>query len=196
MEPQKITKIYVPYLLAVIFGPLLIAIAFTVLCIWARLGNVSIIVSVVIDMGCIFWWIFGPEQIYKNTKRKYLSELDSSGFVRNHTFNADNCTVAADIEYGKIAMIFKWNPKQYYVLPANHITNLWVDDGKMLGGSSRVSFLFIVDGVKVRVNTFTSNKIWSMSSNYILEGISKADLMVENLRRAYAAANGGNAPQV
>lgn len=196
MEPQKIKKIYVPYLLAVIFGPLLIATAFTVLCIWAKLGNVSVIISVMIDMGCIFWWIAGPDQIYKNAKRKYLKELDDSGFVRNHTFNADGCTVAADVVNGKIAMIFKWNPKAYYVLPANHITNLWVDDGKMMGGSSRVSFLFIVDGVKVRVNTFTSNKIWSMSSNYILEGISKADLMVENLRHAYAAANGGNAPQI
>lgn len=196
MEPQKITKVYVPYLLAVIFGPLLIATAFTILCIWAKLGNVSIFISVAIDMGCIFWWIFGTEQIYKNTKRKYLSELDNSGFVRNHTFNADSCTVAADVVNGKIAMIFKWNPKEYYVLPANHITNLWVDDGKMLGGSSRVSFLFIVDGVKVRVNTFTSNKVWSMTSNYILEGISKADLMVENLRRAYAAANGENVSQI
>ena len=78
------------------------------------------------------------------------------------------------------------------ILPANRITNLWVDDGKMLGGSSGVSFLFIIDGVKVRVNTFTSNKIWSMNSNYIREGISKAETMVENLRRAYAAANGEN----
>lgn len=196
MEPQKIRKVYVPYLLATIFGPLLIAAAFTALCVWAKLGNVSITISVLIDIGCIFWWIFGTEQIYKNTKRKYLSELDNSGFVRNHTFNADSCTVAADVVNGKIAMIFKWNPKEYYVLPANHITNLWVDDGKMLGGSSRVSFLFIVDGVKVRVNTFTSNKVWSMTSNYILEGISKADLMVENLRRAYAAANGENVSQI
>lgn len=192
MEPQKITKIYVPYLLANIFGPILVAALFTGLCIWAGMSGVTAVVMVVIDMGCIFWWCFGPNELFKNTKRKYLKELDDSGFVRNHTFNADGCTVAADIVNGKIAMIFKWNPKQYYVLLANHISNLWVDDGKMMGGTSRVSFLFIVDGVKVRVNTFTSNRIWSMSSNYVLEAISKADLMVENLRRAYAAANGGN----
>lgn len=192
MEPQKITKIYVPYLLANIFGPILVAALFTGLCIWAGMNGVTAVIMIVIDLGCFFWWCFGPNELFKNTKRKYLKELDDSKFVRNHTFNADGCTVAADIVNGKIAMIFKWNPKQYYVLPANHITNLWVDDGKMLGGTSRVSFLFIVDGVKVRVNTFTSNRVWSMSSNYVLEAISKADLMVENLRHAYAAANGGN----
>lgn len=192
MEPQKIKKIYVPYLLANIFGPILVAALFTGLCIWAGMNSLTATIMIVIDLGCVFWWCFGPNELFKNTKRKYLKELDDSSFVRNHTFNADGCTVAADTVNGKIAMIFKWNPKQYYVLPANHITNLWVDDGKMLGGTSRVSFLFIVDGVKVRVNTFTSNRVWSMSSNYVLEAISKADLMVENLRHAYAAANGGN----
>lgn len=192
MEPQKIKKIYMPYLLENIFGPILIAIVFTGLCFWAGMNSVTATVMVVIDFGCILWWCFGPNELFKNTKGKFLQEIDNSGFVRNHTFNADGCTVAADTVNGKLALIFKWNPKRYYVLPANHITNLWVDDGKMLGGTSRVSFLFIVDGIKVRVNTFTSNKIWSMSSNYVLEGISKADLMVENLRRAYAAANGVN----
>ncbi|MCH5275382.1 MAG: hypothetical protein J1E65_06045 [Lachnospiraceae bacterium] len=192
MEPQKIRKVYVPYLLENIFGPILVGAIFTGLGIWAGMNGVTTVIIVVIYMGCFFWWCFGPAELYKNTKRKHLQELDGSGFIRNHTFNADGCTVAADVVNGKIAIIFKWNPKQYYVLPANHITNLWVDDGKMLGGSSRVSFLFIVDGVKVRVNTFTSNRVWSMSSNYILEAISKADLMVENLRKAYVAANGGN----
>ena len=53
-----------------------------------------------------------------------------------------------------------------------------------LAGSSRVSFLFTIDGVRIRVNTFTSNKRWRMDSDYILTGISKADMMAEVLEEA------------
>ena len=67
-----------------------------------------------------------------------------------------------------------------------------MDDGcsgaGFLKGSSRVSFLFVVDGIKIRVNTFTSNKRWRMDSNYILTGISKADMMVDVLKSAGAQA--------
>ena len=52
-------------------------------------------------------------------------------------------------------------------------------------GSGRVSFLFDVDGVKIRVNTFTSNQRWRMDSNYILTAISKADMMVKILEEAH-----------
>ena len=51
-------------------------------------------------------------------------------------------------------------------------------------GSSRVSFLFNIDDVKIRVNTFTSNQRWRMDSEYILTGISKADMMVEVIEKA------------
>ena len=51
-------------------------------------------------------------------------------------------------------------------------------------GSSRVSFLFNIDDVKIRVNTFTSNQRWRMDSDYILTGISKADMMVEVIETA------------
>lgn len=64
----------------------------------------------------------------------------------------------------------------------------WVDDGLsgagFMAGSSRVSFLFIIDGIKVRVDTFTSNQRFKMDSDYILTGISKADMMVEMIEKA------------
>lgn len=158
------------YLLENIFGPILITVFFIGLGFWAGMGSVVIAVEVVIVIGCILWWIFGPEQIFQDKRRQYLKEIDSSDFVRSRTYNAGNITLAADLENGKIAMIFKWNPKQYYVLPANHITDLWVDESKTVEGSCMRSFLLIVDGVKIRVNT--------------------VDVMMENLRKACAAANG------
>lgn len=56
-------------------------------------------------------------------------------------------------------------------------------------GSQRVRFCFILDGVRINVNTFISNTRYKMTDNYILDGISKADLMVEVLNDAKANAN-------
>jgi len=72
------------------------------------------------------------------------------------------------------------------------VERAWVDDGKsgagIFAGSGRVSFLFTVDGIKVRVNTFTSNQRWRMDSEYILTGISKADMMVKIIEEAKTKA--------
>ncbi|HIY72957.1 MAG TPA: hypothetical protein H9826_03120 [Candidatus Intestinimonas merdavium] len=115
-------------------------------------------------------------------------ELDAKGFVRNHTFKGSDCTVIVDAENGQIALLFRWNPFAYFVLPTSRISKAWVDDGRFgagfMEGSNRVSFLFLADGVKVRVNTFFSNKRWRMDSDYILTGISKADMMVKILEAA------------
>lgn len=190
MEQQKIQKVNIVYALLVILIPLAIMIGLLVASILWIEGDAGIALWSVGIIGGILWFIIGPDQIYRKKRDKRMKELDASGYVRNHTFNADGCTVAVDVAHGKIAMVFKWNPSNCFVLPANRITNVWVDDGKMMGGTRRVSFLFIVDGVKVRVNTFTSNRSWSMKSNYVLEALSKADMMIERLQAAYQTAQG------
>ena len=55
-------------------------------------------------------------------------------------------------------------------------------------GSSRVRFLFSIEGITIKVNTFTSNRRWRMDSDYILTAISKADVMVKSLLAAGAQA--------
>lgn len=190
MEQKKIKKVNVPYLLASIFGPIIALVLVIVLMAVIPVVEVATVIFMVVFVASCIWWGMGPKRLYLKKKEEKLKELDASGFVRNHTFNADGCTVAVDVVHGKIAMVFMWNPSECYVLPANRITRMWVDDGKAVTGTSRVSFLFIVDDVKVRVNTFTSNRTWSMNSNYVLEAISKADMMIESLKAAYAAAQG------
>ena len=49
--------------------------------------------------------------------------------------------------------------------------------------------LFKVDDVKIRVNTFTSNQRWRMDSDYILTGISKADMMAKVIEEAKKNSN-------
>lgn len=192
METQeKLQKINLVYLLLNIFGPL------TVLVLAVALGVVlpqqaGVICAMIGFAFAVCWWAFLGRKVYDGTKKKKLAELEGQGFTRNHTFNADGCTVAVDLNKGQIAILFRWNPGKVYVRPAKQITKVWVDDGRggagFLEGSSRVSFLFTVDGMTIRVNTFTSNKRWRMDSDYILTGISKADMMAEALKSAGAGA--------
>ncbi len=192
METQKIQKVNPLYLLANIFIPILALVLVSVLGVLLipNSGVASVIIMVVL-FASIIWWSIGIGKVYEKKREAKLKELDAKGFTRNHTFNADGCTVAVDAVHGSIAMVFKWNPSQCFVIPANRVGKMWVDDGKSpLGGTSRVSFLFMVDEMKIRVNTFTSNKVWSMKSNYVLEALSKADMMIETLKAAYNAAQG------
>ena len=68
----------------------------------------------------------------------------------------------------------------------------WAEDGAggagFMRGTNRVGFLFLIDNVKVRVNTFTSNQRWKMDDPKILEAISKADMMVQILETAKQAS--------
>lgn len=189
MEQEKIKKVNVLYLLACIFLPIIAIVLASVISVILLPSGAGSVVIMVFLLAAILWWAIGINKVHDKKKEEKLKELDSQGFVRNHTFNSDSCTVAVDVEHGKIALTFKWNPTQCFVMPANKITKMWVDDGKSpLGGTSRVSFLFIVDGIKIRVNTFISNKVWSMKSSQVLEALSKADMMVETLRASAQTA--------
>lgn len=186
---EKLQKINIVYLLLNIFGPVLVMVAAVVLGVILP-QQVGMIFAMAGFAFAVVWWSFLGRKVYDSTKEKKLAELEAQGFTRNHTFNADGCTVSVDLNKGQIAILFRWNPGKIYVRPANRISKVWVDDGRggagFLEGSSRVSFLFTVDGMTIRVNTFTSNKRWRMDSDYILTGISKADMMVEALQAAGA----------
>lgn len=136
----------------------------------------------------VLWWIFGGRVIYSFAKRRMLKQLDGAGIDRRQIFYSDNCVVSMDIGQAKVALLFFWNPFTLYVLPADRVTRAWADDGAsgvgILRGTNRVSFLFMVDGVKVRVNTFISNQRWKLTEGKVLEGISKADLWVQVLDQA------------
>lgn len=188
---EKLQKINIVYLLLNIFAPIIVMIGAVALAV-ALPEQFGLILSIVGFGFAVIWWSFLGRKVYDNTKEKKLAELDAQGFTRNQTFNADGCTVSVDLNKGQIAILFRWNPGKVYVRPASKISKVWVDDGRggagFLEGSSRVSFLFTVDGMTIRVNTFTSNKRWRMDSDYILTGISKADMMVEALQAAGAGA--------
>ncbi len=169
--------------------PILIcALCFFVSALYFPKGNMAVILIMGPSILSFLWWVFAGKIIYNRATKKLEKQLDESGFKRNNTFYGDGLTVVVDTENGKIAIASFWNPFESFVLPASRITKAWVDDGKsgvgIFEGSGRVSFLFTIDNVKVRVNTFTSNTRWRMDSEQILTGISKADMMVEVLETA------------
>lgn len=186
---EKIQKINWIYLLLDIMGPALFMVAMTVLGVMLP-ERVGVFFAIIGFGGAILWWSLLSHKQYEKMRNTRIGELNTQGFTCSHTFNADGSTLIVDLAHDQVALIFRWNPGKVYVRPASALSNVRVDDGRSgagpLAGSSRVSFLFTVEGTKVRVNTFTSNRRWRMDSDYILTGISKADVMVEALTAAGA----------
>ena len=47
-----------------------------------------------------------------------------------------------------------------------------------------MSFRFCLDGMKLKIPTFSSNRCYNMKSNEVIEGIEKAEKQVEYLLEA------------
>lgn len=189
MENKKIKKINFIYLFSYILGPIILcALCFGAGILWFPKGTMAVILFMCPSAISFIWWVFGGKFIFNRKKKELEKELDQSGFERNQTFYGDGCMVVIDKNKGNMALLFFWNPFEKQIFPIKRVEKAWVDDGKggagFLEGSSRVSFLFKVDNIKVRVNTFTSNQRWRMDSDYILTGISKADMMVKIIEEA------------
>lgn len=151
--------------------------------------------AITIAILAFFWWCFGWKLILSINKKSLAKKLDAAGFVRNHTFNGDSSIIVIDAQHGDMALLFCFNPFVVQIASMQKITRAWVDDGAhgsgIMRGSSYVRFCFELDGVRVNVNTFTSNKRWRMDSNYILTGISKADMMVNIINSARQGQQAG-----
>ena len=186
---RKIKKIDPIYTILYFLTPVaVIAVCYTIMAMTRVIGYTAVALGFGPIIFAALWWILGGKVLYNGRKKAFEKSLTDSGFDRNHTFYGGGSTVVVDTVNKKLALLFRFNPMRFYVIPANRIERAWVDDGRggagFLEGSSRVSFLFQVDGVKIRVNTFTSNQRWRMDSDHILTGISKADLMVKVLNDA------------
>lgn len=190
MENKKIEKINWIYLIAYIVAPILVMVLSIALTVWNILPNNGFGMGVFAIglFGPFIFWGMGGSFIFKNQNKKMAKQLDSQNFHRNQTFSGQGVEVVVDTVDNKVALKFFWNPFKTFIVDANEVTDAHVDDGAMgsgfMEGSSRVSFIFKVDEIKIRVNTFTSNQRFRMDSDYILTAISKADMMVNILNKA------------
>lgn len=186
---QKIKKVNGLYLTLYIIVPM-IPVAVTVLLslMIPEMEGSFAGCSALLGIAAFIWWMAGWKIVLNMKKKSMVKKLDAAGFIRNHTFNSDKSTIVIDAQHGDIALLFCFNPSAIQIASMQRITRAWVDDGAhgsgIMRGSSYVRFCFELDGVTVKVNTFTSNKRWRMDSNYILTGISKADMMVNVINSA------------
>ena len=194
MNNKPVKKTNVAYMLLVILVPIAVIVLGGVIgYLFFRDGGAGAVVCFMCPTAlAVIWWIFGPTTIWNRKKKKLMKELKEQGFNRNQTFYGSNQTVAVDIRQGKVALLFFWNPFEEFILPASRIAKAWTEDGAggagFLRGTSRVSFLFLVDGIRIRVPTFTSNQRWKMDDPKSLEAVSKADMMVQVLDAAKQAS--------
>ena len=196
METQQVKKVNYVYLLCYILIPLAAAAAGLLIgyTFFPDGGHGAAICMFVIPLLAVLWWIFAGRNIYRLGKKRMVKQLDEMGIDRRQIFYSDGCVVSMDMERGKIGLLFFWNPFQVQVVPAGRVAKAWTDDGAkgagFMRGTSRVSFLFEIDGITIRVNTFISNQRWKMNDEKVLEGISKADLWVQVLEQARAQGGG------
>ena len=194
MNQKAVQKINYAYLLLTIFVPLvLIGVMGYIGATFFREGGTGAVICFMLPTAlAVVWWIFGPTTIWRLRKKAMEQQLDQQGFTRNQTFYGSTHTVVVDIRKGVIALLFFWNPFESFIIPASRVTKAWTDDGAagsgFLRGTSRVSFLFLIDGIKLRVDTFTSNQRWKMNDEHVLTGISKADMWVQVLAEAKEAS--------
>ena len=199
MDGNPVKKINYVYLLCYILVPLAAAAAGLLIgyTFFRDGGTGAVICMFALPLLAVLWWIFAGRNIYRLGKKRMIKQLDDMGIDRRQIFYSDGCVVSMDMAQGKIGLLFFWNPFQVQVAPAGRVTRAWTDDGAggvgFTRGTSRVSFLFEIDGIKIRVNTFISNQRWKMNDAKVLEGISKADLWVQTLGQAAGqTAGGGN----
>ena len=198
MNQKTVQKINYVYLLLTILLPiaLILLLGFVGYKCFPDGGTGAVVCFMLPTAVSVVWWIFGPTTIWRIQKKAMEKKLDQEGFTRNQTFYGSSHTVVVDIRRGMIALLFFWNPFVPYILPASRVTKAWTDDGAagsgFMRGTSRVSFLFLIDGIKIRVNTFTSNQRWKMNDEHVLTGISKADMWVQVLMDAKEAAEYGH----
>ncbi len=191
----KIKKADPVYTLVYFVVPVLVfAVAAVIGIKFELLGTAAVISFFGPVVFAILWYWIGNPLIYKLRKKKLEKELDVMGFVRSYTFYGGSTVTVIDEQNANIALLFRFNPFCPYIFPASRVKKAWTDDGRMgkgfMEGSSQVSFIMLIGRTKIRVYTFTSNRRFTMNSDQILTGISKADLVVEILKNAHDKSKG------
>ncbi len=137
----------------------------------------------------VLWYWIGNPLLFKLRRKKFERELDAMGFVRSYTFYGSSTITVIDEQNANVALLFRFHPFRPYIFPAARVKKAWTDDGRMgkgfKEGSSQVSFIMAIGRKKIRVYTFRSNRRFTMNSDQILTGISKADVVVEILKNAH-----------
>ncbi len=138
----------------------------------------------------MFYGVFGnmfTGPIAKKTMEKHSKK---ENFERSSTFITDGsftvgAVVKIDENTGRVAYVSYWNPYEFQMVQAKELTNIKSSYIKApLGGTQYVYFEFYYNNRRVRIPTFTASNVYSLQSEAVLEGISKADAFCDLLTNA------------
>ncbi len=128
--------------------------------------------------------------IARKTMKKYSKK---ENFERCSTFITDGsftigAIVKIDENSGRVAYVSYQNPYEFQMVQAKELTNIKSSYIKApLGGTQYVYFEFYYNNKRVRIPTFTSSNVYSLQSQAVLEGISKADAFCDLIINAQKA---------
>ncbi len=174
---QKVSKFNIIYFSTIVLLPLLLSVAL----IFA--GWYYWILELLITGGVIFllYHCFGFGIIAKIQRRINEKKLNEMGFVQNYAYNEKTSNLYIDVNSGKIAMFFFFNPQIQFVEPES-LSNFKVRDFKsgvgVFAGTKCVAFDFKIENHRFRFRTFTSNARWKMDSNYVVDAIEEAEEVI------------------
>jgi len=194
----KIQKVsVVPFLWGILAG--LAAGVITAVC-----GNAAKLenrIAAGVSIGVIVMIIgmfLAPTVLFYISKKKAPARLQKMGFTLSHTFHGSSNVLFLDQSPGMLAVRFRMIPSLPQTISAKDVEKAWTDDGMRgsgkLAGTYGVSFLFTVGTTTLRFYTFQSTgnraRRFAPNSREVLEGVSKADLMVQAIMQAKQTAAG------
>ncbi len=133
-------------------------------------------------LGNMFTGPIAKKTMEENSKKENFEK--SSTFVTDGSFTIGGI-VKIDENTGRVAYVSYWNPYEFQMVQAKELTNIKSSYIKSpLGGTQYVYFEFYYNNKKVRIPTFTSRYVFSLESQAVVEGISKADAFCDLLTNA------------
>ena len=126
--------------------------------------------------------VIAEKTMEKNARKENFER--SSTFVTDGSFTIGSI-VKIDEDTGRVAYVSYQNPFEFQLTHARLLTNIKSDYIKSpLGGTSYVYFEFYYKDKRVRIPTFTASNVYSLQSEAVREGISKADAFCDLLTNA------------
>lgn len=133
-------------------------------------------------LGNMFTGPIAKKTMEKNAKKENFEKC--STFVTDGSFTI-GAIVKIDETTGRVAYVSYWNPYEFQMVQAKELTKIKSSYKKApLGGTSYVYFEFYCKNKRVRIPTFTASNVYSLKSQVVLEGISKADAFCDLLTNA------------
>ncbi len=132
--------------------------------------------------GNMFTGSIARKTMEKHSKKENFEK--SSTFITDGSFTI-GAVVKIDENTGRVAYVSYWNPYEFQMVQAKELTNIKSSYIKApLGGTQYVYFEFYYNNKRVRIPTFTASNVYSLQSEAVLEGISKADAFCDLLTNA------------